>query len=198
MHRIQKKVSIVEPDKLNEEILETYLNIRNNHADRIEDDFIVTMEGSESSGLCSKKATKLIRGKDPDKIKKAMFTCRLNSICLARLKKDPEAKLNPHLIMLGRKRMKVILVTSLAYCPNLYMAKTPKKRMKKVTKLSTCTYCLDADRNCLCRIQSKKHDHICHTCKTNYLLGHCETCLERKDSRRMKWDQTFSETEIRL
>ena len=78
------------------------------------------------------------------------------------------------------------------------MAKTPKKRIKKVTRLSICTYCLDADRSCLCRLQSKKHDHICLSCKTNYLLGHCEICLERTDSRRMKWDQTFSETEIRL
>ena len=49
----KKKVLIVEPDKLNEEILQTYLNIRNNHADRIEDDFIVTMEGSKPSGLSS-------------------------------------------------------------------------------------------------------------------------------------------------
>ena len=80
----------------------------------------------------------------------------------------------------GRKRMKVILATSLAYCPDLFMAKTPKKMMKKVTKLSICTYCLDADRNCLCRIQSKKNDHICQTCTANYLLGHCMTCLEKK------------------
>ena len=103
----KKKVLIVEPDKLNKGVLETYLNIRNNHADRIEDDFIVTMEGSKPSGLSSKKATKLIRGKNPDKIKKAKFTCQLNSngcpICLASLRKDPEAKLHPHLIMPGRK-----------------------------------------------------------------------------------------------
>ena len=82
------------------------------------------MEGSKPSGLCSKKATKLIRGKNPDKIKKAKFTCQLNPngcpICLASLRKDPEAKLYPHLIMPGRKRMKIILATSLAYCPNLF------------------------------------------------------------------------------
>ena len=111
---------------------------------------------------------------------------------------DPEAKLHPHLIMPGRKRIKVILATSLAYCPNLFMAKTPKKRMKKVIKLSICTYCLDADRNCLCRVQSKMNDHICQKCTTNYLLGNGITCLEKIESRRMRWSQTFSEAENRL
>ena len=91
----KKKVLIIEPDKLNEDVLETFLNIRNDHVDRIEDDYIVTMEGSKPPSLNSKKATKLIKGKSPDKIKKAKFTCQLNPngcpICLASLRKDPEA-----------------------------------------------------------------------------------------------------------
>ena len=160
----KKKVLIIEPDKLNEDILETFLNIRNGHVDRIRDDYTVTMEGNKTSSLNSKKATKLIKGESPDKIKKEKFTCQLSSngcpICLASLRKYPEAKLHPHLIMPGRKRMKVILATSLAYCPNLFMAKTPKKRMKKVIKLRICTYCLDADRNCLCRVQSKMNGEM--------------------------------------
>ena len=75
----KKKVLIIEPDKLNEDILETFLNIRNNHADRIKYDYTVTMEGKKPSSLNSKKATKLIKGESPDKIKKTKFTCQLSS-----------------------------------------------------------------------------------------------------------------------
>ena len=38
----KKKVLIIEPDKLNEDVLETFLNIRNDNADRIEVDYTVT------------------------------------------------------------------------------------------------------------------------------------------------------------
>ena len=111
------------------------------------------------SSLNSKKATKLIKGEGFDKIKRAKFTCQLSSsgcpVCLASLRTNPDVKLHPHLIMPGKKRMRVILATRLAYCPNLFMAKTPKKRIKKVIKVNMSTYCLDADRNCLCRVQSK-------------------------------------------
>ena len=91
----------------------TFLNIRNDNADSVEDDYTVTMEGNKASSLNSKKATKLIKGESPDKIKKAKFTCQLSSngcpICLASLRNDPEANLHPHLIMPGRKRIKIIL-----------------------------------------------------------------------------------------
>ena len=62
----KKRVLTIEPDKLNEEVLQTYLNIRNGHADRIEDDSDVIMEGIKHSGLCFKKANKLIKGEEPD------------------------------------------------------------------------------------------------------------------------------------
>ena len=52
----KKKVLFIEPDKLNEDILVTFLNIRNYHADRIKDDYTVTMEGNKMSSLNSKKA----------------------------------------------------------------------------------------------------------------------------------------------
>ena len=58
----KKKVLIIEPDKLNEDILETFLNIRNGHVDRIQDDYTVTTEGNKTSSLNPKKATKRIKG----------------------------------------------------------------------------------------------------------------------------------------
>ena len=73
----KKRVLIIEPDKLNEEVLQTYLNIRNGHADRIEDDSDVILEGIKHSGLCFKKANKLIKGEDSEKLKKAIFTVNL-------------------------------------------------------------------------------------------------------------------------
>ena len=50
-----KKVLFIEPDKLNEDILETFLNIRNDHAVRIENDYTVTMEGNKRQVSILKK-----------------------------------------------------------------------------------------------------------------------------------------------
>ena len=47
----KKKVLFIEPDKLNEDILETFLNTGNDHADRIKDDYTINMEGNKTSSL---------------------------------------------------------------------------------------------------------------------------------------------------
>ena len=56
-----RKISIIEPDKLNDDIIEIFLNIMNDHANRIKDDYTITVEGNKMSSLNSKKATKLIK-----------------------------------------------------------------------------------------------------------------------------------------
>ena len=86
---LKKKILIIEPDKLNDDVIKIFLNIMNDHANRIKDDYAITVKGMSS--LNPKKATKLIKGEGLDKIQRAKFTCQLSSsacpVCLASLRK---------------------------------------------------------------------------------------------------------------
>ena len=58
---LKKKILIIEPDKLNDDIIKIFLHIINDNANRIKDDYTITVEGNKMSSLNSKKATKLIK-----------------------------------------------------------------------------------------------------------------------------------------
>ena len=143
---------INEPDKLNMDVVEIFLNLINERINRIQEDYMLPTNDMEIAVLNSYNATQLIQGDDPDKVKISKYIIQMNTIgcqiCLDDLKRNPKITLKPQLVISEKRKSKILLTWGMQNCPNLFSCSIPKKRMKKVRRSNICKFCMQVNQNC--------------------------------------------------
>ena len=76
----RKRVVINEPDKLNMDVVEIFLNLINERINRIQEDYMLPTNGMEIAVLNLNNATQLIEGDDLDKVKISKYIIQMNTI----------------------------------------------------------------------------------------------------------------------